>query len=126
MTSPELTNLYRVLATKCFFYLRTPTANGTYTYDAVNTNSCSYYGGATFETPHPPAVGDLISFYDKRTEKNVGLRVVERSWAHPGFGSANWPVIEPHPISGPILTLICEADQGPFRDEAPAAEGEEA
>lgn len=125
MTNPELTALYRVLATKCYFYLRTPTNNGTCTYAAVNTDSCTY-GGKAFETLHPPAVGDLLSFYDKRTETSVGLRVIERSWAHTGYGSVNWPVIEPHPISGPILTLICEAADGPFRDEAPTAEDKEA
>lgn len=125
MTNPELAALYRVLATKCYFYLRATTADGSYTYDAVNTDSCSY-GGRGFETLHPPAVGDLLSFYDKRTETSVGLRVIERSWSHTGYGSANWPVIEPHPISGPLLTLICEADQGPFRDEASTAEGEDA
>lgn len=125
MTNPELTKLYRVLATKCYFYLRVPAADGTYTYDAVNTDNCSY-GGQGFETLHPPVVGDLISFYDKRTKTSVGLRVIERSWSHTEYGSMDWPVIEPHPVSGPLLTLICEADQGPFRNEAPTTEGEDA
>jgi hypothetical protein len=102
---------------RCNFYRRTPADVGLWRYDHINHSD--HTGDGYLTTPHPPLVGDLIGLYDPTTKKGGVYRIVERSWTHSSWGSANWPYGEPRPKVGPLLDLIVETAQGPFHDEAP-------
>lgn len=101
---------------RCSFYVRSAVASG-YRYDPVHLTSVNHDG--MLPTCHPPLPGDLISLYDSLTHAGGTYRVIERAWLHAGYGSTNWPVLEPLPIEGPMLDIIVEAADGPFRDQAP-------
>lgn len=92
-------------------HIRTATAQG-YTYESVH-----FHPHGRLETPHPPALGDLIHLPDQKTSH----RVINRAWSYPQFGSAAWPY-GPEATEGPLLDLIVEAAIGPFTDEAPSEE----
>jgi hypothetical protein len=102
---------------RCNFYRRSPVDVGLWRYDHISL--AGPHGDTFLHTPHPPHVGDLIGLYDPFTKKGGVHRVVERSWTHSSWGSADWPYGEPRPHVGPLLDVIVEDAEGPFRDEAP-------
>lgn len=107
-------------APQCSFYVRTQvTADPpTYRYDALYVRGGEYGQSGYLVTPYPPAVGDTISLTDEVGDRSGSYRVVDRSWIHSGYGSANWPLGAKWPQVGPILTVIVVPFVGPFRDEA--------
>jgi hypothetical protein len=112
-------------APQCTFYIRTTitTDPATYRYDQAYVRGDAYGNGGSLVTPHPPAVSDLIWLNDGEGHHPGGnYRVIERAWQHAAYGSANWPLGTKRTTVGPILTIILEADAGPFRDEAPGSE----
>lgn len=83
-------------------------------------------GGDDFlHTDHPPDVGDHIFLWDQSEDGPRGnFVVIERSWTHSAFGSADWPRTEPRPTVGPMLDIIVEKAEGMYRDEpVPRDEG---
>lgn len=102
--------------------LRTKVEGG-YSYDRLYLRG---YGGAAggLVTPYVPVVGDLIHLNDE--ERGPGTyRVVERAWGHSAYGSADWPLAQIRPNSGPIVDLIVEPAAGPFIDEVYTPEEED-
>jgi len=63
----------------------------------------------TWETAHPPQVGDEIVLHDqqKRTT-HILWRVVRRQWMPASFLSVNWPVLEPHQKTPLWLNVLLE------------------
>jgi hypothetical protein len=111
----------------CAFFVRTPAGDAQYRYRGVMVPG---FGGAgRLDTCWPPAVGDLISLRDFRQERQdvpFGhvYRVIERHWVHPQYGTRDWPSDQPAPDEGPMLDIIVEITNGPFRNEIDRGERE--
>jgi hypothetical protein len=103
---------------RCNFYRRVPADVGLWRYDHINLSGP--HGDTFLHTLHPPLVGDFISLWDFTTKTSGVYRIVERSWQHSSWGSANWPYGATRPHVGPILDIIVETAKGVFRDEAPS------
>jgi hypothetical protein len=114
MMNGEKTAIHPAALVICHFYVRA--GAGPFRYEPVNLGSRD--GSGYLTTPHPPAVGDLISLYDTIKKAAVNGRVIERAWHHSSYGSANWPYLESLTTVGPALDVIVVPDAGPFRDEA--------
>lgn len=107
-------------APQCTFYIRKQVTSdpATYDYAQVYLRGGPLGGGGSLDTPHPPMAGDLIWLQPDRSPGGC-YRVIERAWQHAAYGSANWPFGVRRTAVGPILTIVVEPDDGPFRDEAP-------
>jgi hypothetical protein len=103
--------------TWCRFYIRTPAGEGLFHYQPLTITAPD--GQSRLPTPHPPAVGDLITLFDQITQQGGGFRVVDRCWHHASYLSMNWPVMAALPVHGPSLDVIVEPADGLFADEAP-------
>ena len=103
-------------APRCQFYERVKVEGG-YRYNMISINGPGGYG--RFVTPHPPAVGDLISLWDAHEKRGGVFRVVDRAWLHSSYGSTDWPYGSPASKEGPLLDVVVEAAEGPFVDEVP-------
>lgn len=113
MTSPWAT------APQCSFYVRTQVTNEpTYRYDHIEISSPESDG--KLRTPWPPSVGDTIQLYDSLRRIGGVYRVIERSWLHSSYGSANWPYVRTQagPAVGPLLDIVVEPSTGLFVNEA--------
>jgi hypothetical protein len=110
-------------APRCGFHERVAVEDG-YRYDRINIDGPG--GFDRLVTPYPPAVGDLITLWDAHERRGGMFRVVERAWHHSSYGSTDWPYGSPASKEGPLLDIIVEAAEGPFADEVPTAEDEEA
>lgn len=105
-------------APQCTFHVRTPVDNGLLRYDRRYTEASGDRDGyVPFLTP--PSLGDLVLLWNPDDKSCETYRVVERDWSYAAHGSAAWPYSERTPTVGPILQIIVEAAEGPFRDEAP-------
>jgi hypothetical protein len=128
-----VTDLARELlrfAPRCTFRLRVPVDGGLFRYDDLWPTSGRLNDG---EWPflNPPDIGDTVGLWkpDWRVEPKPPhphgvYRVIERDWSYASYGSGAWPYGEPAPKVGPMLTLIVEPAEGPYRNEAPADEEE--
>lgn len=107
-------------APQCSFYVRKQVTDGppAYRYDHVYLRGGKFGQGGRLDTPHPPAVGDLIFLHDEGGPHTGNHRVVERAWGHASYGSKIWPHGTPRPTAGPLLDIIVVPDAGPFRNEA--------
>ncbi|MER6832680.1 hypothetical protein ABT320_01600 [Streptomyces cellulosae] len=101
-------------APRCQFYERVKVKGG-FRYDLINVSGPN--GFDRFVTPHPPAVGDLISLWDAHRERGGVYRVVDRAWHHSSYGSTDWPYGSQAPKRGPLLDIVVEAAGGLFVDE---------
>jgi hypothetical protein len=111
-------------AARCSFYVRIQvTDEPTFRYAPVRLDSPMGHGYLV--TVHPPMVGDLISLYDHQAHAGGAYRVIDRSWTHSSYGSANWPHVEDRPRVGPMLDVIVEAAEGPFVAQVASSEDEE-
>lgn len=102
---------------RCKFSVRYPAGDGKWRYQSV---SIAGPGGGLYGLYDPPAVGDLIFLWNSggpQPEGGSAFRVVERSWMHSSWGSADWPYGEAEPRSGPMVNIIVEPAEGPYRDE---------
>jgi hypothetical protein len=107
------------------FAIRYPAGDDTWRYEPVDVGNPGGQGFTALE--YPPATGDLISLWDRSRharglpplEGGPGFRVLDRSWHHSSYGSMDWPYGEQVPRSGPLLDIIVEPADGPYRDEAP-------
>lgn len=113
--SPSRNDLVRA-APRCAFYVRTAVAGG-FTYDRVHVRLPD--GMSRQALAHPPAVGDLIAL------PGGVFRVAERCWHHSDYGSMDWPLIELHAKTGPLLDLIVDAADGPFLDQVVLDSGDD-
>lgn len=105
-------------APRCSFYERIQvTADPTYRYEKIEIASSRNDG--VLRTPYPPAVGDLITLYDRLRKAGGTYRVIERAWSHASFGSTNWPLGLKDAHVGPMLDVVVEPTVGPFVNEAP-------
>lgn len=93
---------------RCSFYVRTA-ARGGFTYEHVSLDLPA--GEVRLSLDHPPAVGDLVDL------PGGVYRVAERAWRYSQYGSGDWPRLERHAKVGPMLDLIVDRAEGPFRDE---------
>ncbi len=104
-------------AVRCIFYSRTPgDTPDAYRYARIYLRSGMHADGM-LHTPHPPAVGDLISLADATDGPKGLFHVLERDWLHPDYGSVAWPLAAEAPTQGPLLTVMVEPSDGMFRDE---------
>ena len=100
------------------FAIRYPAGDGTWRY--VSVVQSTYVSTAFPPLQHVPAVGDLVSLYDQSNEEARGIfRVLERMWMYSSYGSADWPYGQREPSTGPLVDVIVEPADGPYRDEAP-------
>jgi len=107
------------------YAVRYPAGDGRWRYEPVDIAHPD--GSGFIPVEHPPAVGDLINLYDRSRaarklpplEGGPVFRVLARLWVHSSWGSADWPYGEREPRSGPLLDIIVEPADGPYRDEAP-------
>lgn len=109
-------------APRCQFYERTAVEGG-FRYDMISINGPM--GAGRLVTPHPPAVGDLISLWDVHERRGGTFRVIERAWMYSSYGSTDWPYGTPASKEGPLLDIVVEAAEGPFVDEVPSGDDEE-
>ena len=114
---------HRATFAVCRFYIKTPAGDGQFTYESVELGSSQHDG--RLRTTRPPLPGDLIFLWDGLKGEGGQFRVIERSWRHASWGSTYWPYIEMLPTEGPSVDVIVEADEGPFRDEAPVPDKDE-
>lgn len=113
---------------QCHFYERV--ADGHYwRYDMLSVHRSPDQGSLTYTVP--PMVGDLIRlqttvYLDDDAPEDAPdpdprlgtYRVIGRCFGGPEYGSQAWPYgKEPGPV---WLDVICEAADGPFRNEAPS------
>jgi len=110
-------------APQCWFSVRTPVDGGLFRYDRRYTEAGGDRDGCV---PFliPPSTGDLVLLWNADDRSCATYRVVERDWSYAAYGSGAWPYGERTPLVGPILQIIVEAAEGPFRDEAPSEENE--
>lgn len=106
------------LAPSLHFYRRTGDEETGYVYDAITTKQPA---GAQMRTHWLPLVGDLIGLWGVEGGHSM-YRVLERAWHHPQWGSANWPYGKDKPVAGPMVHVIVEVAEGPFRNERPDPE----
>lgn len=103
---------------RCMFAVRVPAGDGKFWYQRIDIASPSASVG--IEMAYPPAVGDLITLWDRRGPQPEGgpiFRVTDRLWSHASWGSANWPYGKNEPSEGPMVDIIVEPAEGPYRDE---------
>ena len=105
---------------RCHFAVRYPAGEGKWRYQPISIAGPG--GGYTLDTAWVPQPGDLISLWDRsgdRPQPDGGpvFRVVDRLWSHASWGSANWPYGKNEPQEGPMVDIIVEPAEGPYRDE---------
>ena len=108
------------------FAVRYPAGEDRWRYQTVLISS--YEGGVHVAMQYPPAVGDLITLWDSDRHRRAlppleggpAFRVVDRMWAHAGYGSVTWPYGQRESSEGPLMDIIVEpAGGGAYRDETP-------
>lgn len=101
---------------RCMFYLRIDDGNGAFHYNQIEVDSWNRDGA--LHTEHPPLKDDILWLVDRVSRKRHTVRVLERSWAHNQYGSANWPVTETEPMMPDILDILVVPAEGMFRNES--------
>lgn len=93
------------------FIERVPLPTGRHRYDMIDTIAVETPAG-DFRHWAVPAIGDTFVIGGN------SYRVTDRTWMYPHRGSVAWPAGQQYADTGPIITLICESDPGPFTNEA--------
>lgn len=109
------------MAVDCAFYVRIQVTDEP-SYRYVRVNHSSRRGDGNLRLDVPPAVGDIVFLYDKNAQVSGCFVVLTRSWQWSSYGSYNWPVDKDGSTVPPLLDLVCEQVEGPFRNDAPEPE----